>query len=54
MLQWKEIDQNELMDSKLKCVFAMPPNLVEQNNIVEPEYENTRNLVLSVVEMGME
>ena len=23
--QWKEIDQNDLMDSKLRCVFAMPP-----------------------------
>jgi len=22
---WKEIDQNDLMDSKLRCVFAMPP-----------------------------
>jgi len=22
---WKEVDQNELMDSKLRCVFAMPP-----------------------------
>jgi len=44
---WKEIDQNELMDSKLKCVFAMPPNLVEQNNIEEPKYENTRNVVQS-------
>ena len=27
-LQWKEIDQNDLMDSKLRCVFAMPPALV--------------------------
>ena len=25
MFQWKEIDQNDLMDSKLRCVFAMPP-----------------------------
>ena len=25
LLQWKEIDQNDLMDSKLRCVFAMPP-----------------------------
>jgi len=40
---WKEIDQNELMDSKLKCVFLMPP--VEQNNHEEPKYENTRNVV---------
>jgi len=52
--QWEAIDQNELMGSKLKCVFAMPPNLVEQNNIEEPKYENTRNLVMSVVEMGLE
>merc|ERR1719402_155763 len=45
--QWEAIDQNELMGSKLKCVFAMPPNLVEQNNIEEPKYENTRNVVQS-------
>ena len=30
-LQWKDADQNELMDSKLKCVFALPPGS-EQNN----------------------
>jgi len=32
---WKEVSQDELMDSKLKCVFAMPAGQ-EQNN-VEPE-----------------
>ena len=26
--QWKEIDQNDLMDSKLRCVFAMPAGQV--------------------------
>jgi len=31
---WKEVDQNELMDSKLRCVFAMP----EENNFEEPKY----------------
>ena len=35
MLQWKEVDQNELMDSKLRCVFAMP----EENNFEEPKYQ---------------
>ena len=30
--QWKEADQNDLMDSKLKCVFALPPGQ-EQNNL---------------------
>ena len=24
MFQWKETDANQLMDSKLKCVFVMP------------------------------
>jgi len=32
---WKEVDQNELMDSKLRCVFAMP----EENNFEEPKYQ---------------
>lgn len=31
---WKEADTNEMMDSKLKCVFVMPPG-AEQNNIIE-------------------
>jgi len=38
---WKEINQDELMDSKLKCVFAMPAgqeqsNGLEQNDLNEP------------------
>ena len=36
------------MDSKLKCVFALPPGQ-EQNNVEEPKYEtkfeNTRSQV---------
>ena len=47
-LQWKEADQNELMDSKLKCVFALPPGL-EQNNLEEKYeqqgYDNARSQV---------
>jgi len=43
---WKEIDQNDLMDSKLRCVFAMPAGQ-ETNNLEEPKfdvkYENNRN-----------
>lgn len=27
--QWKEIIQDQLMDTKLKCVFEMPPELNE-------------------------
>lgn len=30
--QWKEISQDQLMDTKLKCVFEMPP---EQNEAFE-------------------
>jgi len=46
---WKEADQNDLMDSKLKCVFAMPPGQ-EQNNVEEKyemkyEGQDTRNTV---------
>ena len=26
LLQWKEVDSGQLMDSKLKCVFVMPEN----------------------------
>ena len=37
MFQWKEVDQNELMDSKLRCVFAMPAGKEENN--VESKYE---------------
>ena len=32
--QWKEVDQNELMSSKLTCVYAMP----EENNFKEQKY----------------
>merc|ERR1719450_1727435 len=41
---WKEVDQNELMDSKLRCVFAMPAGQ-EQNNTEEPKFENSRSQV---------
>jgi len=41
---WKEIDQNDLMDSKLRCVFAMPAGQ-EQNNTEEPKFENSRSQV---------
>lgn len=40
---WKEME-HDLMDSKLKCVFVMPPGL-EINNVEEPKYENSRNVV---------
>jgi len=30
---WKEIDQNDLMDSKLRCVFAMPPALEDGGGV---------------------
>ena len=40
MFQWKEVDQNELMDSKLRCVFAMPAGK-EENNI-ESKYEQSQ------------
>ena len=46
-MQWKDADQNELMDSKLKCVFALPPGQ-EQNNLeekMEPGYDNARSQV---------
>ena len=47
-LQWKDADQNELMDSKLKCVFALPPGS-EQNNVEEKYeregYDNARSQV---------
>jgi len=39
---WKEME-HDLMDSKLKCVFVMPQ--AELNNVEEPKYENTRNVV---------
>jgi len=35
---WKEIEQNDLMDSKLRCVFAMPPGQ-EANNIEDVQYD---------------
>jgi len=41
---WKEIDQNDLMDSKLRCVFAMPAGQ-EQNNTEDPKFDISRNQV---------
>jgi len=44
---WKDADQNELMDSKLKCVFALPPGQ-DQNNEEEKVgggYDQARNTV---------
>ena len=49
MFQWKEVDQNELMDSKLRCVFALPPGQ-EQNHVeekYEQGYDNARSQVAS-------
>ena len=50
----KEVDQNELMDSKLRCVFAMPPGkeekfVVEEKYIgsAEPKYESMSAAVSS-------
>jgi len=43
---WREIDQNDLMDSKLRCVFAMPAGQ-EQNNTEEPTFENSRSQVVA-------
>jgi len=37
---WKEIDQNDLMDSKLRCVFAMPQGQEPSNSIEEVKFEN--------------
>jgi len=37
---WKEINQDELMDSKLKCVFAMPAGQ-EQSNGLEQNKNNS-------------
>ena len=34
---WKDVDQNELMDSKLRCVFAMPAGAEEK--YVEEKYQ---------------
>ena len=34
---WKEIDQNDLMDSKLRCVFAMPAGQVGWKQFNFPE-----------------
>jgi len=31
---WKEADSNEMMDSKLRCVFVLPPG-TEQNSVPE-------------------
>jgi len=44
---WKDADQNELMDSKLKCVFALPQGQ-DQNNEEEKVgggYDQARNTV---------
>ena len=41
--QWKDADQNELMDSKLKCVFVLPPGK-EQDNL-RPGYDNAMSQV---------
>jgi len=41
---WKEIDQNDLMDSKLRCVFAMPAGQ-EEKLTEEPKFENSRSQV---------
>ena len=51
---WKEADQNDLMDSKLKCVFALPPGQ-EQNNVeekYEPGYDNARSQVAATPAMS--
>ena len=45
---WKEIDPNELMDSKLRCVFAMPAGQ-EQNNTEEPKFEARNQAVTTPV-----
>jgi len=34
---WKDADPNDMMDSKLKCVFVMPPG-AEQNNVAEAKH----------------
>lgn len=33
--QWKEISQDQLMDTKLKCVFEMPPDQNEAQEVNE-------------------
>jgi hypothetical protein len=41
---WKEADQNDLMDSKLKCVFALPPGQELKEEKFEPSgYDNARS-----------
>ena len=40
---WKDADANELMDSKLKCVFVLPPGK-EQDNL-RPGYDNAMSQV---------
>lgn len=59
---WKEIDQNDLMDSKLRCVFAMPPALEDagtENDIKEekplssaPEVRQSAPIAMQVQEPG--
>ena len=48
---WKEVDQNELMDSKLRCVFAMPAGkeekYVEEKFSAEPKFESMSAAVSS-------
>jgi len=41
---WKEADSNEMMDSKLKCVFVMPPGSGEENNVIENKPEAKNNI----------
>jgi hypothetical protein len=46
---WKEIDQNDLMDSKLRCVFALPAGQEVNSSMEEPQYENKYEVKSSVV-----
>jgi len=56
---WKEADSNEMMDSKLKCVFVMPAG-GDENNVAEskPEsktsaaYLDTKPMIQPVKEEG--
>lgn len=51
---WKEIDQNDLMDSKLRCVFAMPVGQEVNNSMEEPQYENKYETKSSVIAAPMQ
>ncbi|XP_070797868.1 vesicle-associated membrane protein-associated protein B/C [Pituophis catenifer annectens] len=49
---WKEAKPEELMDSKLKCVFELPaendkPNDIEINKIISPVASKTESSVMS-------